>query len=405
MDSLPLPLVNAYLAHKQHLLAPGAAGVAQVTRDLVALHATDPTAPYLSLCARLPGFERQALDGALYTRRELVRNTCMRATLHAVPGDELPFFLQAFAGQHAAEVRALQAILVQAGICHEDEAPACLQGLQRRVLGAIAARETSTVRDLGQAVPELAARVRHSAGRAYEGEFSVGSRLIPVLCAQGLLVRTRPQGTWRSNLYEYALLSRWLPQIDPSSVAPPEAQAWLVRRYLAAFGPATPDDIQWWTGFARGEMEGALRSLQPALARVALAGLGDGFLMLAEDLRQLRHFALPAAPYVSLLPGLDPYIMGYRDRRRFLAPEHQAKVFDRAGNAMPTVWTGGRVVGVWRERTDGSIAYGLFAPVKPAEEALLSQEVRQRERFYAGEFIPARTSTPFFRALGIGGET
>jgi len=58
--------------------------------------------------------------------------------------------------------------------------------------------------------------------------------LVPTMGVLGLLVRARPRGTWRSNLYEYAALSDWLPDVDLESVTPQEARAWLVRRYLAA---------------------------------------------------------------------------------------------------------------------------------------------------------------------------
>jgi hypothetical protein len=222
-----------------------------------------------------------------------------------------------------------------------------------------------------------------------------------------LLVRARPRGTWRSNLYEYAALSDWLPDVHLESVAPQEARAWLVRRYLAAFGPATLDDIQWWTGFSKGEIGEALETLKPATVEVAIEGLGDGYLMLAEDARRLRDFARPdvpstssgQAPYVFLLPGLDPYIMGYRDRRRFLASEHRAKVLDRAGNAMPTVWVNGRVVGAWGQRKDGSVVCGFFESVSEEERGLLEGEVQRLEGFLGGEFLPPHTRTSFTRAL------
>jgi hypothetical protein len=59
------------------------------------------------------------------------------------------------------------------------------------------------------------------------------------MCTLGLLVRTRPQGTWCSNLHEYAVLSNWLPEVHLESITLQEAQVWLVCRYLIAFGPAS----------------------------------------------------------------------------------------------------------------------------------------------------------------------
>ena len=398
---LKAPRVNGYLAHKQHLLpASHLTDVVQVTRDVVALHATSAAGPYLSLWARVPGFQRAWLDDALYERRTLARILCMRTTLHVVPGDEVPFFFQAYRQRLTrAEFRNGESLLVQAELCQAEDAEATLQRLHRRVLDVLAGQEPSTVQELGQAVPELQARVHYSVGKSYAGEFSLGSRLVPGMCTLGLLIRARPQGTWRSNLYEYATLADWLPEVDLESTTPQEAQAWLVRRYLAAFGPATFDDVQWWIGLSRREVQASLEALKPAVREVTVEGWGDGYLTLDDDVQQLRDFAPPDAPYAFILPGLDPYIMGYHDRRRFLAPEHCTKVFDRAGNAMPTVWANGRVVGAWGQRQDGSVIYGLFEPVGEEERAPLEARCRQLEGFLGGEFLPPRTHTPFTHAL------
>jgi len=104
MNSLPISLVNDYLARKQHLLLTShSRDVVKVVRDLVALHATSAAGPYLALWTRIPEFQRQTLQDALYERRELVRVLCMRTTLHIVPSDELPYFHQADAqGRYTA---------------------------------------------------------------------------------------------------------------------------------------------------------------------------------------------------------------------------------------------------------------------------------------------------------------
>jgi outer membrane protein TolC len=86
----------------------------------------------------------------------------------------------------------------------------------------------------------------------------------------------------------------------------------------------------------------------------------------------------------SLLPALDPYPMGYHDRTRFLRPEHRSLVFDRAGNARPTTWVNGRVVGTWLSRADVEPRLELFEALDSAEaEALRREESRQKE-FLAG---------------------
>jgi hypothetical protein len=395
--------VSGYLAHKQHLLPRSQlTDVVQITRDIVALHATIATGLYLSLWARVPGFQPGMLADALYERRCLARVLCMRTTLHVVPSDEVPLFLQAYGdqvGRRAPAEHQIDLLLVQAGLCEEEEAGAVLEKLHGQVLDVLAESGPSTVREISQAVPELEAKIRHSVGKPYEGEFSVGSRLIPSMCVQGLLIRARPRGSWRSNLYEYAALSEWLPDVDLDPVAPEEARTWLVRRYLSAFGPATFEDIRWWTGFTKGETEQALLPLKHEVVEVVIEGLGEAYLMMAEDAQRLDGNAPADTPYISFLPALDPYIMGYPDRRRFLAPEHNAKVFDRAGNAMPTIWVNGQVVGAWGQRKNGEVVYGVFEEENEEELTLLEAEAQRLESYLGGEYLPLRTHTAFARSL------
>jgi hypothetical protein len=399
---LDLAAVNRYLAWKQQLLpAARARGVLPAVRAIVALHATEPVSPYLSLWARVAGFRREMLEEALYERRDLVKVLCMRSTLHAVASDELPCFFQAYAGRlERAEGRQLRELLVRAGMCQEGEAGARGEALHRRVLEVLAHRGPATVQEITQEVPELQAEVRYSVGKSYTGTLRLGSRLVPGMASLGLLVRGRPRGTWRSNLHEYAALADWLPEVELRAVSPAAAQAWLVRRYLAAFGPAAFADVQWWAGFSKGETGRALQVLGREVLPVAVAGMGEGLLMLAEDARRMGELPLADEPGAFFLPALDPYLMGYRDRRRYLAPEHAAKVLDRAGNGMATVWAGAVVVGVWGQREDGRVVYGLFEPVSGEQQERLDREAARLDEFLGGECLAQRTATSFLRALG-----
>lgn len=393
--------INHYLAVKQRLqpVTP-TTDVVQVTQEILALHATSPVGPYLSLWARLPGFTPRMLEEALYEQRELVKVLCMRDTLHVIPSEELPFFFQAYAeGRTPTTLKTGQTLLALGGLCQPDEAKERLDELHRQVLAALASQGPSTVAQISKSIPALKTKIQHSAGKSYAGEFSLGSRLVPGMCALGSLVRSRPRGTWRSNLYEYAPMSAWLPDVDLEITTPEEARTWLVRRYLSTFGPATIEDIQWWSGFSKGEIEESLGSLRPRLVHVSIPGFRDEHLMLAEDAQQLHSLKNQKGSFAFFLPGLDPYIMAYRHRGRFLELEHHAKVFDRAGNAMPTIWANGRVVGAWGQRKDGSIVYRTFKPINDLEEIKLEEKREELVDFLDGERLPQPSHTPFTRAL------
>ena len=144
---MQVSLVNRYLAHKQHLLpASQLTNVVQITRDVVSLHATDATGPYLSLWARTRNFQRQSLEDALYSRRELSRVHCMRMTLHVVPSTDVPYFFQAYAEHRIQVERDSAALLVLAGLCHGNEAGKRLKKLHHRVMSVLA-RHASVAAD------------------------------------------------------------------------------------------------------------------------------------------------------------------------------------------------------------------------------------------------------------------
>jgi len=382
MTTLTLESVNRLLLRKQHLTPDARAkDVTQVVQDIVALHATGPLSPYLSLWSRMKGFAAEQLDLELYERRSLVRVTCMRSTLHVVPSQRLPAFFQATKARQRRNLQQLGYLLVQSGLSDEGQEEAAVVRLRDRIAEVVADRGPSTVAELSKRIPELRAKFHYAPDKPYGGQFSVGSQLVPWMCILGLLVRTRPRGSWRSNLYEYAPLAAWLPDVDLEALTFQEAQLQLLGWYLAAFGPATVEDMAWWSGLSKGQTTKALHALGDKTEWVTIRGLGDSYVILKDDLRLLQETKPAKEPVINLLPSLDPYIMGYRDRTRFLEPERRQQVFDRAGNAIATVWVDGRVVGAWQEQGSG-IELLVW---EGADSAELAVEGRRVARFLSGE--------------------
>jgi hypothetical protein len=67
-------------------------------------------------------------------------------------------------------------------------------------------------------------------------------------------------------------------------------------------------------------------------------------------------------PWVALLPALDPSAMAWKNREFCLGP-HREQVYDVNGNAGPTVWVDGRIVGGWAQRDDGEVVVHLLDDV------------------------------------------
>jgi hypothetical protein len=144
------------------------------------------------------------------------------------------------------------------------------------------------------------------------------------------------------------------------------AQAELVRRYLASYGPATIADIAWWTGWTMGETRTAVRESGAVQVEIEAGAARPGFLLPGEHRAALAQ----TEPWVALLPALDPTVMGWQQRNWYLG-EHKARLFDRNGNAGPTIWADGRIVGGWAQRSDGEIALRFLEPVDAELESWL----------------------------------
>ena len=112
----------------------------------------------------------------------------------------------------------------------------------------------------------------------------LSTRLLFLLATEARIVRGRPLGTWVSSQYRWAETAAWLDGGLPAR-EPEAARTELVRRWLAAFGPGTLQDLAWWTGWPLGQTRQAL-----AAARAVEVDLdaGTGFL-LADDLDPVRR--------------------------------------------------------------------------------------------------------------------
>ena len=320
--------------------------------DLVGLHATDPATPYLSLWARLPGFAVPDLDAALYERRSAVKHLAMRRTLWVVGADYLPQ-VQAAASDRVAENerRRLIADAQKAGIAGDGER--WLESACQAVLRLLAENGPTSAKELRAALPELTGTYDPAPGKRWGGNTPLSPRVLTVLSARGEIVRGPNEGTWTTSRPRWAAAADWLTE-RREDVTLEAARAQLVSKYLRAFGPATVTDVKWWFGNTLTWAQQALRDVDAI--EVDLGGT-PGF-ALPDDLDEE-----PAPdPWGALLPGLDPTTMGWFDRGWYLG-EHRSHVFDTNGNAGPTAWWNGVVVGGWVQDADGRVELRLLDDV------------------------------------------
>ncbi|ROO51606.1 winged helix DNA-binding protein [Micromonospora sp. Llam0] len=315
------------------------------------LQAQEPQEPFVGLWSRLRGFDPVDLSDLLL-RRAVVRTHLMRRTVHLLTAAD------AVAWRPRHDVMLRQRVL--AGY-RRELAGVDLDALAAAGRAVLADGEPRTMTGLARALPD---RWRQLEPRAV-GEMLVAA-LIPV-------VQLPPRGLWRTvGGARYRPLAEWAgqqpdPLTDAAGVDPVEAgtdpvgQA-LVRRYLAAYGPAASADLRAWCGLAG----------LPA----AVAAVRDE-LVVFRDQRGRQLLDLPDAPRpapdtpapVRFLPAFDNAILGYDDRSRIIDDAHRG--LSVAGARV--VLVDGRVAATWTVDAGTVTVTGLRGLTR-AERAAVAEE-------------------------------
>jgi winged helix DNA-binding protein len=332
--------LNRATLARQLLLERKRLGPAAVIERLVAMQAQAPTAPYIGIWTRTTGFRRASLE-RLIVRGEVVRATALRQTLHLVTPRDYALLRSAmsetnypwesaFAKEFAPTIRALAGD----GPVTGDEAVAHLER-EHGVTGADARRRWR--------YGKLAAHLHHHHETA---------------------------------LWDAKATGRFVALPEPEAHDPLQARAALVRRYLAAFGPATRRDVVAWCMMHVPEIQRALDVLELRRFRDE-AG---------RELLDVPRAPLPdsdtPAP-VRFLPKWDNVLLAFADRTRILPEEHRKTVIKVNGDVAQTFLVDGVVAGLWRAE-DGRVVTEPFAPLSRTTKQEVEEEADRLAAFLAG---------------------
>jgi DNA glycosylase AlkZ-like len=331
--------LNRAVLARQLLLERARLPLPRAVERMGGIQAQYAPSAYIALWSRLDGFEREQLTRAL-ERRSLVQATVLRGTIHIVSRRD-------FWPWRAA---------VRAG----DE-----RWLRRVRPWATRARTTAANRKLRRALDEEPRRADDVIAEVSKDDW---------LAADLDLVRVPPSGTWERRRADlYATAADW---VGPDSADEESGRELLVRRYLAAFGPATIADIRSWSRLNREETESALDSIGPRLFRNQ-----DGKLLVDLPRAPLPDPDTPAPP--RFLPTWDATLLVHARRTGVLPEEFRPRLFNsKLPFSMHTFLLDGAVAGAWRYEKDG-IELQPFRRLTRAEREALEPEREALAAFHA----------------------
>lgn len=332
-------LGRALLA-RQHLLDRAALPAVDVVAHLVALQSQNPSSAYPALHARVAGFTPEDLAGPLLDRRA-GRLALLRDTVHLVTEQDARWLWPLLAP-------VLRRHVTTGSQVSRDLRDVDLDDLRSAALDLFAAGPQTSM--------ALGARLAERWPLVTPRSLAMGARgVLP-------LVQVTPRGVWGRSLATTWLpawdwfgagpqgVLGWAAEVERDKGDPVSAQADLVRRYLAAFGPATVADVQQWSGLSR--LAAAVDRLRPELVEVLHTDPpGDRTRVLLD---------LPGAPRppaglpvpVRLLPDFDNLLLGHADRTRVVPAEVRPMLASRNGMPPGTVLVDGVVAGTWTLRRE-----------------------------------------------------
>ncbi|MGR6917861.1 winged helix DNA-binding domain-containing protein [[Actinomadura] parvosata] len=349
---LSLRDLNRATLARQHLLSRHDGDAADVVHRLVGLQAQEPRPPYLGVWTRLEGFRRDDLHAALHART-LVRATMWRATLHLMTAADFAAFRPVVAPVLAAAARRFPEV-------DFDAVAAAAHGL-------LAAGPMT--------FNELRPKLLEEFPGAYDRALGYAVRMLTPLVVEPTQDRWSFPREPAFGLPGIPMEAADAPASASASAgapAPADAPApasggvpALVERYLAAFGPATPADVQTWSG---------LRGLRKIMTGMDLERV--------TDFTGRELFDLPGAPRpggdvpapVRFLPDFDTLILGHDDRTRVLADEHKSLVATKNLRVRAVYLVDGFAAGTWQIKRSGKKATLLVTPFGKTNLDALEEE-------------------------------
>lgn len=321
--------LNRATLARQLLLERSPLAALDAVTHLVGLQAQVPLDPYTALWSRLDGFRPGHLATLLEERR-VVRMVALRGTIHLLTAADSLVLRPLAQPVLDAELRR-----------HRDHAP-LLAGVD---LGPVLAVARAALAERPLTGPELRAVLGRRFPERDAGALAYACRcLLP-------LVQVPPRGVWgRTGPVTVTTAETWLGRPLVARPSPEE----LVRRYLAAFGPATVADVTTWcrlTGLRRvvDRLRPGLRSFRDERGR-ELLDVPDG---------PLPDPDVPAP--TRFLPEYDNVLLSHADRTR-LVPERRRAALARAGGVgFGTVLHDGLACGVWRLERPRAAAAAILA--------------------------------------------
>lgn len=344
---------------RSHLTKPATdLAPAEIASALCGVHAQVATAADFSIGRRIVGATRADVHRAIWEEHSLIKTFGPRGTVHLLAAADLPMWTGALSELTSSVPRHPDSVRFTPA--ESDE-----------VIAAIAdalATDALTVDELTAAIKaRTGAWAVEETMDAFQTKWPRWRQVTSTAAHRGVLCF----GQTRGRNVTYSNPRHWLPGFQPDDAG--GALRALVRRYLIAYGPATPHHFARWLAIPPRRAMQLFDEIADDLDAVELDGKRS--FVAAGDT------ATPAEQHrgVRLLPYFDAFVVAGQPRERLFPGEAAARGLagGQAGN-FPVVLIDGTVGGVWHQRRSGrrmKITVEPMRDLRPSERHQLDDEV------------------------------
>ena len=310
---------SGWLRH--HLVRGSKASLVDVCRDVGGIQAQVMSAAELSLWTRRRQTTRADVKAALWTRRDLVKTTSMRRTLHLLPARDFQMYI---AAMQAWSMSQTENLLKRIGA-----SPKHVDTMIDVVMDALADGPKTQQDLLARAKLKASKGMRRLAAVRLERDAPGDPAGPDRLCGAA---RRRGDVRARRSVADE-------PEEDRSRRRAARARD----RSLTAFGPATRRDFSKWFGLPTSVTKPLFDQLDRAIEPVTVEG--ERSFVLRSDLAELSAARPTSSP--TLLPSFDTFLLAHAVKDHLVEPRFYKRVYRNQGWLSPVVLVNGRIVAIW----------------------------------------------------------
>jgi hypothetical protein len=302
--------------HNQHISRATHKTPADVVGWLGAVQAQDYLGAHWALGLRMKSATEKDIDRAL-VERSIIRTWPMRGTLHFVRADDAKWMLTLMA------TRVVKRAAYRAKQLGLDEV--LFNRSKELFIKALQGGKQLTRDELYQVLEKGGISTTN-----YRGLHILGHH-----AQEALLCFGARQGKQQT----FTLFNEWVS--NSKEFDKDQALAEITVRYFTSHGPATIQDMMWWSGLTAVEIKAGIASVKSKLTSHMVEGK---VYWMSKDMPSIKE-----THPIYILPAFDEYFVSYKDRAAVLKEAYKQNV-NPGSNGMlaPTIVSQGQIIGTWK---------------------------------------------------------